>query len=134
MRSKAYWGYPPEFLAACRSELSYSSAQIESPDWLFLVAEDRSIVIGFCALERVSAEEFELSALFVEPARIAQGIGRALLDQARCRAAELGGQVLRVQSDPHADGFYRAMGGQPTGLRESGSIPGRYLPTFAIFL
>jgi GNAT superfamily N-acetyltransferase len=134
MRSKAYWGYTPEFLEACREELSYSPIQIESPDWSFAVAELDGIVAGFYALERLSTTEFDLAALFVEPARIGQGVGRMLMDHARQRAARLSGKFLKIQSDPQAEGFYRTMRARSTGTRESGSIPGRYLPTLVICL
>ena len=35
---------------------------------------------------------------------------------------------LEVDSDPHAEGFYRAMGMRRRGQASSGSIPGRMLP------
>ena len=35
---------------------------------------------------------------------------------------------LEVDSDPHAEGFYRAMGMRRTGQASSGSIAGRMLP------
>jgi len=133
-RSKAHWGYPPDFIEACREELSYSAAQVASPDWAFEVAEADGAVAGFYALERISGSELELVALFVEPARIGQGIGRLLMDRARQRAKQLGGAVLTIQSDPYAAGFYEAAGAEPTGERESGSIPGRFLPLFTLRL
>lgn len=39
-----------------------------------------------------------------------------------------------MQSDPHADGFYHAMGARFTGESESGSIAGRMLRTFVLDL
>jgi hypothetical protein len=50
------------------------------------------------------------------------------------RAARLGGKLLTIQSDPQAEGFYRSMGAQPTGKRETGSIPGRQLPALTMCL
>jgi len=134
LRSKAHWGYSPEFLEACRGELSYGPSQMESPDWKFAVAEIAAAVVAFYALERVSTSDFELAALFVEPARIGQGIGRLLMSHAEHQAARLGGKVLTIQSDPHAAGFYRAVGAVPVGTRESASIPGRWLPVFSVRL
>jgi hypothetical protein len=49
-------------------------------------------------------------------------------------AARLGGKLLTIQSDPQAEGFYRSMGAQPTGKRETGSIPGRQLPALTMCL
>ena len=134
LRSKAHWGYSREFLEACRKELSYSAEQVERSGWSFVVAEDAGVVVGFYAVRRLSATESELEALFVEPAHIGQGIGRALMDHAKVAAANVGARSLVIQGDPHAESFYRAAGGFLIGQRESNSIPGRYLPIFAISL
>jgi len=134
LRSKANWGYPPDFIEACREELSYSAAQVASPDWAFEVAEADGAVAGFYALERICGSELELVALFVEPARIGQGVGRLLMDRARQRAVQLGATVMAIQSDPYAAGFYQAAGAELAGERESGSIPGRFLPMFTLRL
>jgi GNAT superfamily N-acetyltransferase len=81
---------------------------------------------------RLSASELELEALFVEPGRIGQGIGRALIEHAKFTAAQVGASSLLIQGDPHAERFYRAAGGRLVGRRESASIPGRFLPVFVI--
>jgi hypothetical protein len=44
------------------------------------------------------------------------------------------GEYLVAQADPHAEGFYRAVGGEPIGSRESAKIPGRYLPLFKLLV
>ena len=69
-RSKAYWGYSPEFIRACRQELTYSPEDIQNN--YFFVAEINNLVIGFFALEKLSANEIELEALFIDPAYINQ--------------------------------------------------------------
>lgn len=132
LRSKAYWGYSEEFMAACREELTYSAADFRHID--FFVAERAGILLGFYALKRLSTSEVELEALFVEPAYIGQGIGRALIEHAKATAGDKGAETMIIQGDPHAKRFYLAAGGELTGETESGSIPGRYLPTFAIRL
>ena len=43
-------------------------------------------------------------------------------------------RAMTVQSDPHAEGFYRAMGMERVGEVPSGSIPGRVLPKLRITL
>ncbi len=43
-------------------------------------------------------------------------------------------RVLRVESDPNAEAFYRAQGGVPVGRAPSASIPGRELPVLKIAL
>lgn len=134
LRSKAYWGYSAEFIAACRAELTYSADQIQGDNFRFFVAENGGSLIGFYALGQLSIDELELEALFVDPPYIGKGYGRALIEHAKRTAAELGAAFLIIQGDPNAERFYRAAGGKPTGCRESASIPGRYLPTFAISL
>lgn len=78
--------------------------------------------------------EIELDSLFVEPEHIGKGFGRLLIEHAKSTAAKMGATRLIIQGDPNAERFYLAAGAFVTGTRESGSIPGRYLPTFAIDL
>ena len=132
LRSKAYWGYSAEFMAACRDELTYSADDLRRGS--FFVAEQAGALLGFYALARHSTAEVELEALFVEPAYIGQGVGRALIEHAKAMAKAWGAEVMIVQGDPNARDFYLAAGGELTGERESASIPGRYLPTFSIWL
>lgn len=132
LRAKAHWGYSIDFIEACRAELTWSPVQLSAPGYAYVIAEISGAIVGFYALQRLSATLFELDALFVEPERIGQGIGRALVEHAKEMAAKQGGRTLIVQADPHAESFYRAAGGMITGKRESGSIPGRYLPVLTI--
>lgn len=132
LRSKAHWGYSQEFLDACRAELTYHPSEIEGQGRCFNVAELSDVIVGFYVLERESDEAAELAALFVEPSFIGRGIGRALFEHALMAARENGSVIVTIQSDPYAADFYRSMGARQTGLCESGSIPNRYLPTFAM--
>lgn len=132
MRSKAYWGYSPEFMESCRSELTVDSKRILSDEFDYIVAVDKETVVGFYAIEEVSDTDFELEALFVEPNRIGFGIGRLLVQHAVQNVANKGGETLLIQGDPNATKFYSAAGARHIGSRESGSIPGRFLPLFQI--
>ena len=134
LRSKGHWGYSPEFLEACRAELSYGEEQLLSERMRFFVLDSARRIVGFYALARESATEFELEALFVEPACIGRGFGRLLIEHAKSVASSMGGTKLVIQGDPNAERFYVAAGGVLTGTRESGSIPGRFLPTFCVDL
>jgi len=131
-RSKAYWGYATDFMEACREELSVSVTDIANPERSYFVAELRDVVVGFYALERLSASESELEAMFVAPQHIGQGIGRRLIEHAKIHARQNGAASLLIQGDPNAMSFYRAAGGILVGERESDSIQGRYLPEFRI--
>ena len=141
LRAKAYWGYSAEFMAACRDELSYTPAQISVASAHVYVAEPTEFfldsptsILGFYALEELADNkmEMELAALFIEPAYIGQGLGRALLRHAQQIAQQLGAKDLLIQADPNAAGFYQAAGATLLGQRESDSIPGRYLPLYQL--
>ena len=107
---------------------------MENRNFQYFVGELNNKIVGFSALLCLSKSEFELEALFVEPDHIGMGIGRALLRHAKNKASALGGHVLKIQGDPHAEEFYRAAGGLLTGTQESASIDGRFLPRFEIKL
>lgn len=134
IRSKAHWGYSTEFMDACVDELTVSPINIEEDDLHYVVAEIDKEIVGFYNLEGLSGDEVELGALFVEPEHIGTGVGRALIERAKCHAVNLGASKLNIQGDPNAEKFYRLAGGEQTGSKESESIPGRFLPTFQISL
>ncbi|MFD8980914.1 GNAT family N-acetyltransferase [Streptomyces sp. NPDC059564] len=124
MRSKAYWGYDAEFLAACAPELAVHDGELA--DRRVVVAENgEGGVLGLASLEPSDADGDDatvarLGLLFVEPAAIGRGIGRLLYRDAVRRAAALGVRRLLIDSDPYAAGFYRAMGAVPS----AGAAPG----------
>jgi GNAT superfamily N-acetyltransferase len=76
----------------------------------------------------------DLDALFVEPAAIRQGVGRRLWEHVVDTARSLGFTSLEFQSDPHAEGFYLAMGAERCGESESTVTPGRMLPLMCFSL
>lgn len=65
---------------------------------------------------------------------IGRGLGRTLIEHAKEKATDLGIRQLVIQGDANAEAFYKAAGGVRDGQRESGSIPGRFLPVFRIDL
>lgn len=132
IRSKAYWGYSKDFLNACVSELTIAPEQFLDSDFACFVAADGDSILGFYSLDAISSDAYELDALFVEPDRIGRGIGRMLVNHAIGVLSSKGAETLIIQGDPHAADFYLALGAHETGERESGSIPGRYLPLFEI--
>ena len=129
-RSKAYWGYPDEFMAACQAELTYTPEQIDAPQYTFCMCTTG----GFHALLQLTADTVELEALFVEPQHIGSGFGRKLIEHAQDHARQLGASSLVIQGDPNAEKFYLAAGAVHSGSRESNSIAGRQLPVFTISL
>jgi GNAT superfamily N-acetyltransferase len=121
LRSKAHWGYDAAFLEACRQELRVTPEQVAGGQ--VCVAEDGRTV----GMSVVDLDAAALVALFVEPAAIGTGVGRALLTAARERAASAGLATLELESDPHAEAFYLAHGARRVGEVTSPST-GRRLP------
>lgn len=129
LRSKAHWGYDADFITACRDELTVTPARVAAG--LTYVREGAGGILGLYSLDRLAGPgRFELDLLYVEPRAIGGGHGRALLEHAMDTARSLGAEVLEVQGDPNAAGFYAALGGRRTGDRPSASIEGRSLPVF----
>ncbi len=125
LRSKAVWGYDDDFLNACRDELSVSPTDIDTN--CIRVGEDVGSVVEFYRLS-IKAGVGSVDLFFVDPDSVRHGYGRLLWtgDLAR-QAQERGLTDLTVDSDPHAEAFYRAMGCRSAGDAASGSIPGRRL-------
>ncbi|MEU9027327.1 GNAT family N-acetyltransferase [Streptomyces sp. NPDC048383] len=133
LRSKAYWGYDAEFLAACAPQLRIAGAQVAARRIVVAQDEGDGRVLGLASLEGsweraepAGSEESRggrvarLGLLFVEPDAIGRGIGRLLYRDAVRRAAALGVGRLLIDADPHAAGFYRAMGAAPSGRSPDG--------------
>ncbi|MFJ3876177.1 GNAT family N-acetyltransferase [Streptomyces sp. NPDC090077] len=124
MRSKAYWGYDAAFLAACGPQLRVREEELAGRR--IAVAENvRGALLGLASLDEAGegpedgsgdgdglgeVRAARLGLLFVEPSAIGLGTGRLLYRDALRRAAALGVRRLLIDADPHAAGFYRAMG------------------------
>lgn len=131
MRSKAYWGYSAEFLAACEDELTFTEEDCLSEQTM--VAEVDEEIAGFFMLGGTPPVG-ELRNLFVDPAYIGTGIGRILLVRALSNARADGFTSLVLDSDPGAENFYARFGARRVGEVASGSIAGRMLPQMQFVL
>jgi GNAT superfamily N-acetyltransferase len=131
LRSKGYWGYTPEFLEACREELTIRDEQLSAAR--AHVMDDGGRLVGFFTVTGTPPEG-ALDCLYVDPAAVGRGVGRALLDAARAIAAKAGFTALAIHSDPHAETFYLRHGAIRVGVAPSGSIPGRVLPLLRLAL
>ena len=131
LRSKAVWGYDASFLARCRGLMQVKTEALE--DQPHFVAESDGRVLGFYGFEAME-EGVGLDYLFVEPAAIGNGVGRALWRHAVATARTLGHRSLIVVADPNAEGFYRRMGAVAIGAHSSDLEPGRLLPVLRFSL
>jgi predicted N-acetyltransferase YhbS len=131
LRSKGHWGYGAEAMAVFRTELTISPAELRAAR--AHVVEDEGALAGFYTLRARGEGVIELEHLFVDPTRLRRGLGAALFRHAR-EGARLGGfRRMIILSDPHAAGFYQAMGAH-LQERVPSSIPGREIPVFALDL
>lgn len=134
VRSKAHWGYSPEFMDACRAELTWTAEELADAErgFLVFVAERDGTPVGFYALEPLAGEGIELDSMFVEPAHIGTGVGRALLDHALHQSRQLRRRTMVIRSDPNAAAFYEAAGAVKVGEAASESLAPRKLPVLEL--
>ena len=83
------------------------------------VADEDGSLVGFATwAERAGAVELE--DLFVDPGYQRRGIATALVDRVARVLRARGVQRLEVTANPHALGFYRAVGFAACGVAETG--------------
>jgi len=128
-RAKAHWGYSSAWMDAWRSQLTIA------PDYIarhrVLVAELAGRLAGMCALED-KGPGWSLENVWVDPAHIGHGVGRALVQHALQLAASARPGPVMVESDPNAAGFYRQLGAREVGTVAAAmpGAPDRVLPVF----
>ena len=132
IRSKAHWGYDNAFMDASVEELSHSNEDLRDRNRHYVVAEVDNEVVGFYTLEDIDKAKITLLALFIDPDSMGLGIGKALFEDAKGKAADFGAQTMEIQSDPNAETFYQKMGAVTVGELASGSIEGRFLPLMQV--
>ncbi|HEX8844568.1 MAG TPA: GNAT family N-acetyltransferase [Pyrinomonadaceae bacterium] len=130
LRSKGHWGYDRDFLEACRTELTLSEDYITGS--AVFVLEEEGRIVGFYGL-RDEGDELDLAYLFVEPWAVNRGHGKRLWEHMVWTAQRLGFQVISIESDPHAEQFYLAMGARRVGEVSSNVRAGRKLPLLKFY-
>jgi GNAT superfamily N-acetyltransferase len=133
-RSKAVWGYDPEFMALMPAALGVAPEHIATGDvWIATGADGR--IAGVVALAPGDAPgTLDLNKLFIEPRHIRGGVGRALLAHAVAEARQRGAERLTILADPNAAGFYERSGAVRIGEAPSDAVPGRLLPLYELRL
>ena len=116
LAAKRHWGYPERWMEIWTPSLTMTPAYIAHHEtWMASLDEEP---VAFYSL-KLDAEAWWLDNLWVRPDAMGQGIGALLLRHARRRARRVGASALRVESDPHAVGFYVKMGARRVGERQS---------------
>jgi GNAT superfamily N-acetyltransferase len=118
--AKSHWGYGAAQIVAWRDELTISAESIAR--WPTFVVEQDGRIAGFVQLSETRGE-MELEHMWVRPAAMGRGVGRALLARATAEARSAGHATLHIDADPNAEAFYIACGAVRAGARPA-PIPG----------
>ena len=116
--AKRHWKYPEDWIRLWRDALTVTPGFVaRQPVWCAVRGE---AVVGFYALAGAGATR-ELEHCWVLPAHIGRSVGARLFAHAVAALRADGARELRIASDPHAEGFYLAMGARRVG--EAPSTP-----------
>lgn len=127
LAAKASRGYSPEFMAACRDELTITEALLAR--WTVWVARVDTEICGMIALDSsAGAGQAEVEDFFVAPGFQGRGVGRALMATLLHECRSRGARVIGLDADPFAESLYHRFGFKTVGRSQSKSIPGRTLP------
>ena len=116
-RSSDVWEQYREQLAANPDAIELPQSHIDN-GWVRVAVDDRGAPIGFSVVIPGSGLSHELDGLFVEPAHMHGGVGRALVEDAAARACSGGAACLEVIAGP-AQGFYERVGFRLIGAADT---------------
>ena len=103
-RSSDIWEQYREQLAAHPDVFELPQASIDN-GWVRVAVDASGTPIGFSVVIPSDGPSHELDGLFVEPAQMRRGVGRALVEDAAGRARARGAVVMDVTAGP-AQPFY----------------------------
>jgi len=107
LAAKAHWGYPKRWMEIWKPQLTFSPEYFfENESWMAVVNDSP---IGFYTLEEKNGNAW-LENLWVLPEYIGKGIGKSLFLHAAQLSRQRGYQLLQLEADPNAAGFYERMG------------------------
>ena len=114
VEAKAHWGYDRALVEewALGGDFDHESLRKR----LLYVAESDGRPVGWAALIP-RGEVGWLEDLWVEPAWIGRGVGRALFEHVAAEARQRGARRLEWEAEPNAQGFYEHLGA--TYVRDS---------------
>jgi len=122
--AKRHWKYPEDWIRRWRDALTVTRRFVEHHPIYGAVRGAR--LLGFYALSGVGPTR-ELEHFWVAPEQIGRGVGARMFEHAVATLRADSARVLRIASDPYAEGFYLRMGARRVG--EWPSTPsGRTLP------
>jgi len=128
--AKRHWGYPEEWIERWREDLTINPDFIADNEVFVAIVGDE--IAGCCALV-VTDSLAEIEHMWIKPEHIGSGVGRALFEHVRDRAADLHLPALELSADPNAEGFYERMGAARIGdVRAEMDEQTRVLPRMRI--
>lgn len=131
IRSKQYNGYDEAFMDACRDELTVTVAHLCRGE--YWVACDGDVIVGMASIcPDKDQSSGEVHSFFIDPDHQGRGVGKLLWARLLERAHAYAMTSVRLDADPNAVPFYKAMGFDVLGDAPSGSIPGRRIPHMVI--
>ena len=114
--AKRSWGYPGRWIEAWRDILTMRPEFIAANIAYATIENGRAV--GFYVLT-TEADGIHLDHLWILPEAMHRGIGRALFEHATQQAKAAGFRAIKIEADPNAEGFYRRMGANRTGVSVS---------------
>ena len=107
LTAKRHWGYPEHWMWKWIHLLTIEPRTISEQETYTAYVEGEAV--GFYSLSH-ARDRMRLEHLWVLPKAMGRGVGRALFVHAVERARALGFEILEIESDPHAAGFYERLG------------------------
>jgi GNAT superfamily N-acetyltransferase len=114
--AKRRWGYPERWIESWRDVLTIRPEFIAAN--VAYAATENGRPIGFYLLT-TEPDGLHLDHLWILPAAMHRGIGRALFEHAAGQARTMGFPLIKIEADPNAEGFYQRMGAKRTGASVS---------------
>ena len=114
VEAKAHWGYDRALVEEWALGGDFDPESLRKR--LLYVAESDGRPVGWAALIP-RGEVGWLEDLWVEPAWIGRGVGRALFEHVAADARQRGARRLEWEAEPNAQGFYEHLGA--TYVRDS---------------
>jgi GNAT superfamily N-acetyltransferase len=105
--AKRHWGYPESWIREWTAALTFTPQFIR--EHVTFRANMGGELLGAAAIE-VSGDVASIVHLWVLPKAMGRGVGAALFAACEAAARSVGAKRLTIESDPHAEGFYRRMG------------------------
>jgi ribosomal protein S18 acetylase RimI-like enzyme len=121
LAAKRHWGYPERWIEIWTPQLTFDAGYFEANE-SWAADADYQPVAFYTLLDKNGAAWLE--NLWVSPEFIGKGVGRLLFLHAMELARGRRYQILQLEADPNAAGFYEKMGMYKIGERHS-EVDGR---------